>query len=214
MTDDQDQTRGKRSYRSPVRAERAAATRARIAAAALELFKEHGFSGTTVAAIAERAGVTPQTVYAGYGTKGAIVGALIAGMEADAGSVQWLERMRAEPDPGQRLEFFARWTAAFLSASVGSLEFVREAAADPSVVALRDEGDRRRREGLTRLVTGIDAQHALTPGLTIETAIDRAWLVTGLDLYLGARLGCGWSDDAYAEWLGELLRSQLLDRQE
>lgn len=200
----------KRAYRSNVRAEKAAATRARIAAAALALFKEHGFAGTTVAAIAEQAGVTPQTVYTGFGSKGAIVTALVAGMEADAESTRWLERMQSEDDPARRLDFFAQWTAAFLAASVGAMDFVREAATDPSVIALREEGDRRRREGLTHLVTRLNDNGALMPGLDITRAVDRAWMLTGLDLYLGARTGCGWSDAEYAQWLGELLQSQLL----
>ncbi len=200
----------KRAYRSTLRAERAAATRARIASAAHELFRQHGFAGTTVAAIAERAGVTAQTVYTGFGSKGAIVSALVAGMEADAGAAQWLERMNEEPDPGRRLEFFAQWTAAFFAASVGALDFLHEAAADPSVVALREEGDRRRRDGVTRVVERIAEQGALAPGLTVEAAVDRAWLLTGLELYLAAGKGCGWSDGEYAAWLGGLLRSQLL----
>ncbi|MDO5500293.1 MAG: TetR/AcrR family transcriptional regulator [Propionibacteriaceae bacterium] len=200
----------KRAYRSTVRAERAAATRARIAAAAHELFQQHGFAGTTVAAIAARAGVTPQTVYSGFGSKGAIVSALVTGMEADAGSLQWLEKMNAEPDPGRRLEYFARWTAAFFSATAATDGFLREAATDPAVVELREEGDRRRRAGVTRLVEGIAAQGALAPGLSIIAAVDQAWMLTGLELYLAARDGCGWPAEAYAEWLGELLRSQLL----
>ena len=57
--------------------ERAADTRRRITTAALDLFTEHGF-GATITAIAERAGVAPQTIYATFGTKGAILQALLA----------------------------------------------------------------------------------------------------------------------------------------
>ena len=38
-------------------------------AAAAELFEESGWAGTTVAAIAERAGVAVETVYSGFGSK-------------------------------------------------------------------------------------------------------------------------------------------------
>ena len=57
-----------------MREQRVADTRRRIATAARELFAPFGFGGTTVAAIAERAGVSVPTAYATFGTKGAIVG--------------------------------------------------------------------------------------------------------------------------------------------
>ncbi len=103
-------------YRSPLRAERAADTRRRIAAAALELFAENGFGDTTVAAIATRAGVAPQTVYATFGSKGAIVRALLDRLEEAAGAAQWRERIAAQQDPG-RLAAFAQWSAAMLATS-------------------------------------------------------------------------------------------------
>src|SRR5215469_6730517 len=100
-----------RPYRSPLREQRAADTRRRIANAALELFTEHGF-GATVTAIAERAGVAPQTVYATFGTKGAILLALLAQMEENADAPGWRDRIAAEDDPRAKLEAFARWSAA------------------------------------------------------------------------------------------------------
>jgi len=41
-------------------------------------------------------------------------------------------------------------------------------------------------------------------------AVDRAWILTGVEPYFGATDGCGWSDTAYAKWLADLLVSQLL----
>ncbi|MEP6979205.1 MAG: helix-turn-helix domain-containing protein, partial [Nakamurella sp.] len=49
---------GTRSYRSPRRAEQAAATRREVLEAARELFVAHGYSATTVAEIAQRARVS------------------------------------------------------------------------------------------------------------------------------------------------------------
>src|SRR5438105_10523175 len=61
-----------RRYRSALRDERAADTRARIVTAARDLFAARGFADTTVALIAARAGVAQPTVYAVFGSKGAI----------------------------------------------------------------------------------------------------------------------------------------------
>jgi hypothetical protein len=47
--------------------------------------------------------------------------------------------------------------------------------------------------------------------LTERRALDRAWILTGVELYLNATDGCGWSDADYERWLSALLREQLLD---
>src|SRR3954447_1394489 len=59
----------KRRYSSPLRAAQADRTRAQVVAAAAACFEESGWAGTTVAAIAERAGVAVETVYSGSGSK-------------------------------------------------------------------------------------------------------------------------------------------------
>ena len=50
----------------------------------------------------------------------------------------------------------------------------------------------------------------MRPDITELVAVDRAWMLTGLDLYLAAVEGCGWTDAEYATWLGALLREQIL----
>src|SRR3954447_20171588 len=64
-----DHVKPSRQYRSQLRAEQARRTRTRITDAARALFMERGFAATTIAAVAEQAGVAPETVYAIYHTK-------------------------------------------------------------------------------------------------------------------------------------------------
>ena len=59
----------KRSYASPTRALQARATRAEILRSAATLFAEQGYGRTSVGAVAERAGVTAQTIYNVVGSK-------------------------------------------------------------------------------------------------------------------------------------------------
>lgn len=202
--------RGERRYRSPLRQERAADTRRRIATAALDLFARHGFAGTTVTAIAERAGVSAQTVYATFGSKGAVLRALLAQMEENADAALWRERIAAEPDPRGKLTAFAHWSAGMFASSKAVIAAAQGAATDPAVLELRAEADGHRRAALEALVGTLQASGALRAGLSHRRAVDRAWILTGVDPYLGATEGCGWSDTAYAEWLAELLVSQLL----
>lgn len=200
----------KRPYRSPVREQLAVVTRQRIAAAAKDLFTEHGFSGTTVANIAARAGVATPTVYATFGSKGAIVSALLAQMEDDAGSAEWVKRIAQETDPHAKLEAFAMWTTALFSSSKVLIQAANGAAGDPAMATLREQGNRHRREGLRAIIGALNQGDALSGGLSEERALDRAWMLTGIELYLSATDGCGWTDAQYQEWLTALLQQQLL----
>src|SRR5919202_6450587 len=67
----------RRRYHSPQRQQQAQATRRQIVEAAGRLFSQHGYFGTTIGAIAHAAGVAEPTVYAAFGSKRAILSALI-----------------------------------------------------------------------------------------------------------------------------------------
>src|SRR5262245_65478263 len=85
----------KRPYHSPLRQAQAESTRARILDAALELFARNGYAATTIAAVAREAGIVPETIYASFGSKKALIDGLIA--------------RAAPPDTASTLE--TRWAA-------------------------------------------------------------------------------------------------------
>ena len=198
-------------YSSPLRRQRAADTRGRIADAARELFAVNGFTGTTIAGIASRAGVSVQTVYATFGTKGAIVGALTTRFEADADAAGWRAQIERSTDPVEIVTMFAQWTRALFSTSKATIAAVRDAAADPAIAELREVGDRHRRRALQGLIGRIAGYGALRAELTEQKAVDQAWMFTGIELYLAATDGCGWSDVDYEYWLSDILQRQLLN---
>ena len=84
----------KRRYHSPLRDAQAAATRVRILEAALDEFVARGYPGTSVAAIARTAGVSPETIYATFGTKRGIVDALLEEIDAEGRPQQAAARHR------------------------------------------------------------------------------------------------------------------------
>jgi AcrR family transcriptional regulator len=190
--------------------QQAADTRRRITTAALGLFTEHGFSGTTVAAIATAAGVAPQTVYATFGSKGEILHALLAQMEHDAGAESWRDRISAEVDPRRKLEAFASWSATMFSTNKAAIAAAHGAGSDPAIAEVKADADRHRREALASLVDEMGRSGALRAGLSPGRAVDRAWMLTGVELYLAATDACDWSDTDYADWLAGLLAHQLL----
>src|SRR5689334_1899594 len=75
---------GTRSYVSRLRQEQAAATRQRVVTAAAALFAERGYAGTTLPAIARRAGVSTETVQ-NHGPKVDLLRAAVDAMAFGAG---------------------------------------------------------------------------------------------------------------------------------
>src|SRR4051795_8353898 len=65
-----------RTYDNSRRAEQARATRQRILDAARELLLTQGYATTTIAQVARAAGVSPETVQKGFGTKAALAKAV------------------------------------------------------------------------------------------------------------------------------------------
>ena len=72
-----DKSSPKRRYNSTRRQQQAQATRRQIIEAARQLFTERGYTGSTIDAIALQAGVAPETVYAIFGNKRAILARLL-----------------------------------------------------------------------------------------------------------------------------------------
>lgn len=77
----------KRVYTKSRRAEAEADTRQRIVLAAVDLHAQHGALGTSFAMIAERAGVSPQTVYNHFPSLSALIPGCTGHVMAQAPSV-------------------------------------------------------------------------------------------------------------------------------
>jgi len=87
--------------------DRSTSTRARLFAAALQLISEQGFTGTTVDAIVERAGVAKGTVYYHFKGKTELVEALIAS-ELEPLAERFAIAARASADPLERVMAIVR----------------------------------------------------------------------------------------------------------
>src|SRR5574340_469183 len=69
---------GRRAYHAPQREAAASRTRETVIRTSRHLFEEHGWPATTIRAIAEHAEVSPKTVEALFGTKAALLEAVVA----------------------------------------------------------------------------------------------------------------------------------------
>ena len=209
----------RRRYDSPHRREQAAGTRRKVIAAAQPLFLEHGYAGTTMAAIAREAGVVVETVYRSFGSKVALFGAVVEA--ALAGGVERAElpveerpaiaAIIAETDPVKQVAMYAATQPGIHWRAGPLLRAVRDASAlDPEVARVWSEIEAQRYAGQARMAGLLASRGALREGLGVETASDLIWTLTSLavhDLFVVER---GWSSEQYERWLTDALTRELL----
>ena len=207
----------RRAYNSPVRRDQAAATRTRILASAQALFEERGYAATSIAAIAQHAGVSQRTVYLGFETKAELLRALwntLLRGARDAPPVAQLARYKdvlAEPDAARQLELNAHQAVA-TKRRIGALhEVIRSGApVDPDVAALWDRIQTEFRENQRRIVLSIAEKGALHPDLDVERAADILWTINHGDVWQHLVVRRGWSADEFERWLAKTFRALLL----
>lgn len=217
-TDKERAVKTPRSYRSPLRETQARETRRRIVAGARELFLQQGYPATTIAAVARRAGVSADTIYTVFGTKGAllkeVLDVVIGGDDED---VALLERagpraVRAEPDQRRQIALFAAGMTEQLERVRPMDDILRGAAAvDPAAAELRDDLQvRQRREAMRAVVGWIAARGPLRDGLGQEDAAAIVWTLTSPEVHLLLRDTSRWTRERYEEWLRDTLTTSLL----
>jgi AcrR family transcriptional regulator len=207
----------RRRYDSPRRREQARETRRAILDAARSLFTERGYGATTIGALAERARVAPETVYAAFGNKRSILAQLvdvsIAGDDAPVPILErpWVRRLHEEPDPRVRLRMLARNGRAMLERSTAILEVLRGAAAnDPEIDGLWRRYKSQRLEGQRVLLGIVTEGSGLREGLTPDAALDVVFTLGSPETY-GLLVGDrGWSPAEFERWYEDALARLLL----
>jgi len=145
----------KRRYNSSRRSAQAAQTRADVLAAAVECFSESGWAGTTLAAIAERAGVAVETVYGGFGSKKQLLReAFEIAVVGDAEPIPLVDRPEwAALQTGSRAQRMAKAVALNAEIQVRSARVWRaileSSTADPEMAAWRDELEANRHHDMS-----------------------------------------------------------------
>jgi AcrR family transcriptional regulator len=206
-----------RTYRSPRREESARQTRGAILEAAAELFLANGYGGTSVDAIAARAGVSKPTVFAAVGNKATLLKVVRdVAMAGDDEPVPVMQRpayveLLAEPDPYRTVRLLARNTTALLSRYSALDEVLHGAAdSDPDLRELWTASEGQRLGAAGNYVRNLAGKSPLRPGLTVDAATDLLWLFIAPTNYVRLVLARGWPDDRFEQWLGDVLTYHLL----
>src|SRR3984885_513190 len=141
----------KRRYDASKRQQAAARTRQAILDAALELFTDPGYAATPMTAIAQRADVALDTVYASVGRKPELARLLIetaisGGSQAvPAEERDYVQAIRAAADAGTKIALYASAMRGIAGRLAPVLSIIQQAApAEPELAALwRQVADRR-----------------------------------------------------------------------
>lgn len=185
--------------------------------AARRRFVEHGYVGGTIEAIAREARVAPETVYAIFGTKRALLFALvdvtIVGDDEPVPVLDraWVREMRDEPDPRRRLAMLARAGTAILGriTPIHSV-LTGAAAADAEAADLLRRYAEQRLEGQRALLRIAVPAGSLRPGLSMRTAVDTVFAIGSPETYRSLVVVRGWSSSRFEAWYAETLARLLL----
>ena len=206
-----------RSYHSPRRAAQAAATRQVILESAQRLFEQQGYPATTMAAIADEAGVALKTVYLAFETKSGVVRALwqvlLGGVADDAPVAQrdWYREVMHEPDPRRVLLLNARNARVVKERAGGLMSVVRDAApSDPDLAALWELIQSDFHANQASIVELLHRKKALRPRLSVARATDILWSLNHPDLWHLLVVVRQWTAAQYERWVADCACQQLL----
>ena len=177
------------------------------------MFVEQGFGATSIDQIADAADVSPQTVYAMFGSKAAVLSrAIDVAVLGDYGASSVAERMPVLADMSSKQHDFAT-AARFVREvheRVAPLMRVMEqaAATDPGLEDLRMRLAREIRADCAVWVKQLG--RALRPGLTKARAADVMVTIQSPYIYSMLTVDLGWSPDQYERWLAHAMPHMLL----
>jgi AcrR family transcriptional regulator len=206
-----------RGYRSPRREAQARQTRARIIAVAARRFLAHGYSGTTMRAVAVDAGVSLPTVELAFRTKArllkAVIDVAIAGDDEHVAMLdrQWATRAESISGPADFIEAFARQLTASAGRAAGLAAAALEGArADQDIAAVAAQLMSQRQVMAAWLVDGILLRSALRDGTSRDDAVDTVWTLMDPVIFCRLTEDRHWTTGQFQRWFTRAVTQLLL----
>ncbi|MGC4787738.1 TetR/AcrR family transcriptional regulator [Micromonospora sp. DT178] len=198
--------------------ERSRQTRRRILQAAHELFVDQGYGATTLQGVAERAGVSVQTIYFAFGNKPSLLKELvdvtIAGDDEPIPTLQrawFLDAVAADTAEAQ-LRAHVRGTCEVLERVAPIMDVLRAAGGqDPSLAGLWQQDSDPRLEVQTTAARSLLAKPGARAQLSVEDAADVLFGLLSPELYLLFVRDRRWTPERWQQWAYDTLRAQLCD---
>ena len=183
----------------------AAQTRAAVLDAAARLFGEFGWADTSMRRIAEAAGVSMETVYAGFGSKGDLLAAVMdIAVVGDDLPIPLAQRdvalMLGTGTRDERVAKAAGMSTAISSRTCALVQALTQGSAtDGSLAQLLGALDERRRGECAYYFE----QVASRPPTRLE--VDEVWLLTSAEVFHLLVHRSGWTPERHEQWLAHRL---------
>lgn len=201
----------RRPYKSAVRERQASDTRRRIVEATRQLLQSEGYAGMTIEAIARRAEVSAQSVYAVFKSKTGILSELLDQSMFGPDYEDAVRQALGATDPETRLRLAARIARQIHDAQIAIFDLLRGAGVvAPELAKLEQQRECLRYERQERMIVSLRDAGRLRPELDYETARDILWMFTARDVYRMLVRERGWTSQKYQDWLADTLVHALL----
>ena len=199
-----------RSIEEPRNA-RSRRSRAALLRAARELVEEHGMAATTMAAVAERAGVSRRAVYLHFASRAELISELFDYVSEVEDIEGRFAPVRDAPDAVAALERFAHRHAAFLPRILAVSRAVeREAGDDPDAARHWAAAMSWRYATNRALIARLDAEGVLAPGWTVDTATDMLLALVSNGVGETLLADRGWTPEQMGDRMARLLHSTFV----
>ncbi|MGZ4764514.1 MAG: TetR/AcrR family transcriptional regulator [Ilumatobacteraceae bacterium] len=206
-----------RNYDATGRRQQARRTRQTVLEAARRLFLDAGYAATTIAAVAEAAGVSVETIYKAFDNKPGLVKALfdvaVVGDDEPVPMMQreFVRRNMAEPDPRKKLADYGEHVGEISPRTCPILLVVRDAAAaDSGAAGVWAKLQSERLTGMTMFAQHLAAGGHLRGDISIEEARDVLWTHNSVELWDLLVNQRGWATERFGRWVGQQLIAALL----
>jgi AcrR family transcriptional regulator len=209
--------KSKRSYTSTRRQFQAKETRRIIIEAARSLFYERGYNNATIDAIAKKARVAPETIYAIFGNKQAILMSLIqATLAGDYEIGAFLERpfiKDAEKVNNQQqlIMKFAIDMYKIMCRMSPIFALLRSTAkTDPEIMAVLNTLLKERLEGMSFFVNQLIRIGPILNQSLPDQAATTVFAISSAEVFDLLTHDLAWSEDQYISWLSKSLERLII----
>ena len=207
----------KRRYESAHRQEQARQTRQAILNAAAALFVDPGYAATPLTAVAAKSGVAIQTVYKVFGSKQALLSALVdVTVAGDDQPVPLPERefvadIAALTGARAKLRRYAQHLVEVHARQAQVvLALAAAATADPEAASIWQKNVDDRRRGMAMFAAELASTGELRPDHTVDTAADVLWLAMDVRNYDWLVRRRDWSAERFQTWYVDTVAAALL----
>lgn len=186
-------------------------TRVAILTAARSLLETERWPSVGLGEIAAAAGVSRQALYLHFGSRDALLMALVRWIDEVEGVAELAGHVLDAPTGAEAIDRLVRMNARYeprIRAVVRAHDAGRHA--DPDLERAWQDRMRERRRLYRRIVQRLQDEGALAPGLSAGDATDLMWAILGSRLHEDLIDDRRWSAERYERGVGRVLRGLLL----